>query len=771
VLLAGAVFGATLVSVCLLFNERLLKSLFEHDMRRLDDIQDVIFILSFFVVVTAPATILGLRALSGGPQYMAYAARLTPLAVLLTLAAVEFIFYIVHQRREQGVLLFRKLDPPLWRIVILVLVSLLGIVVFVIQTGFGVTPDRNMGAPAIPLLEWQILLVVLVLVIFAFLPWRHLERWDRWFALAVYFFTVTLWLSQPINTAYTATPPRAPNFEIYPFSDPQIYSQYSQAALIGNGFLYPEVPSRALYVAFLTWAHLLGGQDYNTIIFLQTLLLALFPVSLYLIGRELGGRAVGFGLAAMPLFRDINSNIAVPFASNVTYSKLLLSELPLALALGFFILIVIHWLKYGQNSNSLPILAGGVIGVATLVRTQGVILVAVVAFIALMIMKDKKRWLLSIFLMGMSLTITIVPWLTRNYAATGGLITDNPISQVMTMARRWNGSWGNEVLPRLPGETDVQYSSRMTDIAVEAFKHNPQYILRTAANHFINSEIASLMVLPLRNEVRNPSEVLTPQLAFWSTTLKPHQLPLFSFYLLLFGLGLATAIRRLGWLGVLPLGSGVIYNIWTALFFSSGERFIVPLDWTVYFYQLFGGVMLGALVFGFTKNGYESASDWIEELVQVPSAFPDPKTEPRQHIWLVAGVVVFFAVFTPFTEFIFPQRYTSTFNKQLEEQAGFLPEAGETVIYGRATYPRYYFPGEGELTAKLGYKAGEEPRLVFFVVGSSNGLVVFHLEDAPKFFPHTSDVYMVGIWDEQGYFSPRSVFVLKDGQSAIYQSP
>lgn len=771
-LLLGTALVLTLFSVILFFNERLFKQAWLRDAQFIGMLQDVLFIIALFVCIFAPASIFVLRSLSEGPQYKAYAERLMPLSAWFTLAGMEFIFYIMCMRYEQGTELIRRLDTVFWQRVVVVFGVLLPLIGIVAITGIGITPDYNMGSPAIPLWEWQVLLICLVLTWSAFFPKKVLEGWDRWAVLIVYLFTVVIWMNQPINPAYTATPPRAPNFEIYPFSDPQIYSQYAESALVGNGFLYPDVPSRAFYVAFLTWANWFGKQDYELIVVWQTLALAWFPVSLYLIGRELGGRVVGLGLAAMPIFRDINSNIAVPFASNVTYSKLLLSELPLALFLGLCVLCIIRWIKYNQNSISLPILAGGLLGVASLIRTQSVVLIAVIAIITLLMMHNKKQWLIGIFIFSVALAFTVFPWLVRNYVATGGLVLDNPTSQVMTMARRWNGSWGNETLPHLPDETDAQYSSRMTEVALEAFRRDPQYILHTAANHFVNSEIASLMVLPLRSEFNSFSEFVTPQSAFWSTTLKPQNLLLFALYLSLFGVGMAAAIRRLSWLGLFPLSLGVSYNLWTALFFSSGERFIVPLDWTIYFYQVIGFVTFGALLLGYTKNGYENASAWIKELIQPRLVLPTSEVDSRQRIWLAIGIVVLLAVFTPFTEFIFPQRYTAEFMSELEKQSNIRPSAGETVLYGRVIYPRYYFSGEGEPdSAKLGYEKSKEPRLVFYVVGSSNALVVFYLKEVPTFFPNASDVYLVGMWSDKGYFSPRAAFVRKDGQTAEYQLP
>lgn len=770
--LLGIAFILTGLSLVLFYHDRLpLYSQIEK-FRYYERLGDVSLIFSTFLLVAAPTVILTLRSFTDGPQYIAYAERLSPLAFWFILSAFELILYIVYLRRETGIRLLKRLISTS-RTFLFVFSIIFVITLGVAFTKIGITPDYNMGAPAIPLFEWQVALIVLMLIGYAFFLRQKFVILDRWVIPFVYFLTVAIWLSQPINAAYTATPPRAPNFEIYPFSDPQIYAQYAQAAIVGNGFLYPDVPSRALYVAFLTWAHLLGNQNYELVVVLQTLLLAWFPVSLYLIGKELGGRAVGFGLAALPFFRDVNSNIAVPFASNVTYSKLLLSEIPLALFLGFFIWVVIRWLKYDQHSRWMPLLAGGILGGAALIRTQSVALVAVIALIAFLVIKNKKEWFKGVLILGIALAFTLLPWLGRNYIATGGLVVDNPISQMMTMARRWNGSWGNEMIPRLADETDAQYSSRMTQVAIDAFKRDPQFVLRTAANHFINSEIASLMILPVRNEIRSPSELLVPQHAFWSTTITSRQLPLFAFYLFLFGMGLSVAISRFSWIGVIPFTLGIAYNAWTALFFSSGERFIVPLDWTVYLYQLLGLITLGSVLLAFTAKGYESASFWTRELLTpTPAVLPAAAVSPQRQLYLAAGIVMLLAVFTPATEFIFPTRYPPLLAEELKQQAGFSAEQGEIIIYGRATYPRYYFSGEGEPeTEKLGYRESEQARLVFNVAGSTNALVVFELPDSPSFFPHASDVYMVGTWSEEGYFSPRAALVMKNGQSAVYELP
>ena len=728
---------------------------------------DLIYIIALSATIVVAVFIIASPSLKSNPLYPVYAARLRPLALWFGLSALELAVLVAWNRYRNAKDIFDALQP-IWKktVFLIAAFSLLGGLITL--TRIGITPDYNWGAPPIPFLEWQIFLILLFIGILVFFPHVNTKVNHKWIPFGIYIFTVVLWLSQPVNPAFTATPPRAPNFEIYPFSDPQFYAQYAQSALIGNGFLWPEVPARPFYVALLTWFHFLGNQNYQNIITLQSLVLAIFPVLLYFLGKDIGGRPLGLGLALLAAFRDINSNIAVPFASNVTYSKLFLSEFPTALLISLATLLAIRWLRSSNRHSWFPLLIGGVLGAAALIRLQSSILAATIILLAFFVISNHKQWLKGSFFIVIGFALTIAPWLIRNYVATGGLVLDNPISQTMTMARRWSGSTGNEILPRLAGENDAQYSSRLTKMALASIKQNPGFILHTAANHFVNSEIASLLAFPIRDEILSPWELLIPQHAFWKTPLAVNQIPLFAFYLFLFSVGVVTAWHYHGMIGLLPLGLGLAYNLWTALFLSSGERFIVPLDWSVHLYELFGVLILGGLLLSFVQGVREDISAWIRMPSNDHSAIDESPVLSRRHLILSLILVLFLGAFLPMTESIFPQKYPPKSQIEIVQQIGMTAENGEIALYGRAIYPRYYDAGDGEPgTAKLGYGSDEKARLLFFLVGPQNGLVIFELDNAPQFFPNTSDVYMIGTQTDN-YFSPRVVKVTKDSQTELY---
>ncbi len=725
-----------------------------------------LFPLSTIVTISAPAAILILRALgkTSGFIFTAYADRLAPLAFWLTLSALEFaIVYSQNQNPGDKTLP----TPRFYRLTFISMLALALITAFILITRLGLTRynDGSWGTPTTPLLEWHIFLALIASLTFLSFEtrWKWLQK-DKFTAALIYIFTCFLWLAQPILPGYFATPPRAPNFEIYPFSDALIYAQYAQSALVGNGFMWPDVPTRPLYITFITWLHVLAGQDYIRVIFLQTLVLAAFPAVLYLLGKEVAGRPLGLGLALLATFRDLTANLAAPFALNYTYSKLFFSEIPAALLLSLFTLMMVRWMRQPKPAWY-PLLAGGILGLSALIRLQSAVLLAAVIPISFFVISSRKKWLTGSALLVLGLTLALIPWLARNFRATGGLVLDNPISQTMVLARRWGGDNGNQIFPHLPGEGDAQYSSRMTRQALQSLKNNPQRILGSAVNHFFNNEIGNLLVFPLRDQLNSPGELLWPKHAFWqSWNSQPSagQLPVIAFYLTLFGLGLATAWHKNGLLGLLPLGLSLIYNAWTALFLSSGDRFLVPLDWAAYLYLFLGLLTLVSLILR------DNVAAWIFARFNGETGSGESVPVSWHGIFLTGTVILLLGASIPLTESAFPQKYALLSAPKVPVSGTGIATSTDISLQGRAIYPRWYDAGEGEPgTAKLGYGKADEARLVFFLVGERNTLVIFPLSSAPKFFPNTSDVTITGT-QADGYVQAHSANVSKDGKSFSY---
>lgn len=734
-------------------------------LRKLDPFLPFLCLVGLF---TAPLAILALNALAvydTGYFYSALATRLTPIAAWVSLSALE---YLLFKLIKSGKLTAVANWPILIVLVVLVVTG-----AFMMITRLGLTPlkDGSFGHPALPALEWHVLLSLGLALLGPHIirgvssllnTKRQTFNVERLTIFVIYLSTLALWLITPIQAGWFATPPRAPNFEIYPFSDALIYAQYVQSALAGYGFMWPDVPTRPFYIVILTWLHALGGQDYTTIIVLQTLALAAFPAVLYLLGNEIGGKPLGIGLAVLAALRDVAQNQAADFSLNYTYSKLYFSEIPAALLMTLAAWLTIRWMRRASTPSFVPLVIGGLAGLAALIRLQSAVILAAFVIVAFFVMaKRRKTWITGALLMALGLTLALSPWLARNTRAAGGLVFDNPISQTMVFARRWSGSAGNEMLPKQPGENDAQYSSRMTRFALDSFQREPGRILLGAANHFFNNQYALLLTFPLRDKLTNPAELIRPAHAFWQSEARfdGKNLAFVAFYALLAAIGIGAAWQRARWIGLLPLVLASLYNAWTALFLSSGDRFMVPIDWAGTLYLLLGLLTLvGALA------GRDNAPLTAPEVVSTQEELATRKAPSRNQgrgLVLTAACILLVGASLPLTEFAFPQA-------EPLNAPGLAPQAGEVIRSGRAIYPRYYAAGEGEPgTAKAGYEISEEARLVFFLVGEESGLVILPLADAPKFFPHTAEVVVVGTMRENNLHA-RVILAQKDDLSAQY---
>lgn len=679
---------------------------------------------------------------------------------------------------------------------IIVLLTLAVLSILVAVTSIGIVPsyskgDWSRGLPAVPLLEWQIVVAFIFMVYFRVLELRKKTFFQQqyseiWICSLIWILATGVWLSQPVIPNASALKPHEPNFEIYPFLDAQTYDQYAQSVLIGSGYGDGNIPQRPFYIVFLVFAHLLVGQDYEKIVIVQTVFLAFFPVLLYILGKEFFGRPIGLSIALLAVFRDYTSNLVSPFTGNLSYTKVLLAEIPVAIFLALFLIIGIRWIR-SDFSNRLGFFMGGVIGLAILIRTQAVVALFAILLVSLFVVKRSTivAFIKSSIVLFIGIMLVVSPWIIRNWTITGDFVFDNPESQTLNLALRYGRLNEIEVdLDRFSGETAAEYNRRLRQIASEVFWADPLHSFWGISNAFLNHCINNILIFPLRYELKSLQDILTPVDAFWekwegnSTFI---QSMLMFFYILLFGLGVATAWHRYAMVGLLPLILNLLYNLWTSLALLSGQRFMVTMDWSIYLYYMIGFFSLIGAYLALLNNGHFKMMEWFEKREDKKDALSPT------HFWFYAifGLLFLFIGGLPvLVEHVFPNKYSSLSNEQVMTkisdkiavlQNDFdlaciqrLDENKSLVfVHGRALYPRYYSAGDGEsITDAVGYKIVDVPRLVFEIVGQSNARVIFPLAEVPIFFPHASDVTLIYGEDSSLWF----VYVEKDKDAKIYTS-
>jgi hypothetical protein len=160
--------------------------------------------------------------------------------------------------------------------------------------------------------------------------------------------------------------------------------------------------------------------------------------------------------------------------------------------------------------------------------------------------------------------------------------------------------------------------------------------------------------------------------------------------------------------------------------------------------------------------------------------------------WNGAGTllvsVLLISVAIPLIEWSVPQRYPVLTDQALiqnewsdnvvlengerisaSDLQSFLQKETEAkIIYGRALYPSYYEKSKfwGEASANL-LEASKYNRLQFTLIGSKNIFVFIPLQEAPLYFPHASDVFVVGCLKRTGI----QALIIKVNDQILGRSP
>ncbi len=546
------------------------------------------------LAVLAGASLFVLRYLNP-PFLEPYFARLGLLLWYLLFLGIQIFFLLLGNQYGLHLEAAAK-TKSLLRPAALALGALLFVLVFVSVTRLGLTPDpAYWGEPGVPVMGWQLivaLLAGLAMMVVSLDLTGHPVR-DFWICAAVWLFAAILWLSVPLavmrNSFYEPISP--PVYQAFPNSDAGYYDSMAQSLLIG----YPyqgQIPARPLYVVFLAALHLVFGEGYALIIAGQTLVLALVPVSLYLLGKRLHSRAAGVTIALIATFREFNS-LLVSSQTRVSNTKTLLVDLPTLLFMVAACLLTLRWFQTRRERTAL--LAGGFFGALLLLRTQAALILPFVLVLSIPVYGSLGRiWRRAAALFVGALVVTIAPWLLHNYLVSGHLAFDAPFQyQIIASQYRYTGNLDIN---------SIDLSGKSLAGMVLAFAlRDPGFVVGFVLNHLLATQIGGLLALPL---IEPFSGLLAPINMYWlrwTGDLSWFNLLLVIFYLAIMAVGLGASWRRFRWAALVPLVFSLGYALANGLGRFSGWRYDLPADWISYFFFGVGAVQLlafGAALFG-----------------------------------------------------------------------------------------------------------------------------------------------------------------------------
>lgn len=590
-----------------------------------------------------------------------------------------------------------------------------------------------------------------------------------------------LWAKEPVRSDFLVTAPVAPNFEMYPDYDARNYDLMSQFALIGQGINNHSFFDRTLYPAFLVYLHNLAGQDYEGLMAIQAAIFAVLPALLYLVGTKLRNRGAGLGLGILIALRGVNQ-IEVGNIIETSHQKYMLTEYPTAILLVLATFLLVKWARNPSKNWPLAGLAGGMIGLSTLLRPHSLALIPMVIALTVLVYRHRARmWLGVSGLVVTAALLGVLPW--TQFSGNNTSLFDLYLVRIQDVIRqRYPQFFQPSGMQLEPGAALPQGNFRLA--LVRPAPTPEKSVLAFATDNFLNNLVTSAQILPNTPFYLEPRVVVKKTDNFWkpywdgSLTLWARLLlPL---NLLFVALGLSTTWKRARLGGLIPLIVMLTYFAVNALGRTSGGRYIVPVDWVIVIYYVLG--LVAAFEFALTFLGYQ---------VNAQSSSQDAITTGKNPRWWAGALTVLLASATfgaliPLAQEINTPRYQALPDTALAEQfitlAGkqlgltsqdlqkFLSDQNAVILQGRSLYPRQLNKDEGlDISVYNFYHPMPYPRTLFTLLGPKGENVIILPRISPAKVANSVDVLVLGCHAE-GYIQAWAVIRLDD-KSVFQRTP
>lgn len=722
-----------------------------------------------------------------------YWISLRPIMIFILILSLVTLAIITIMRSKVG-FSDLKLSKPHFLTLLLFAASLL---IFGIMSYSGVglrlSDDFWYGA-GVPILVPQLILAIVCGILFLQFEKRFKDRRSDLFVfLVIYVVTALLWIREPLQASFVFPGPHPPNHVLYPFADAATFDSASQFALIGQGILNGQNYERSLYSSFLIFLHLLADQDYEKMMAIQAGIFAIFPALIYLLGRSLNIRAVGFAAAIVAVWRGVNS-IAASNLIDMANPKMILTDFPAAIAMATIILLTCEWLKAPIRKSHYPLWLGGAIGFAFILRTNFLLLLPLIPIYAFFrLSPERKKWLLSSFLIFLGVILITLPWELRNQAR-GGVLYGSYLAkfQFVIQQRYLSPTEPGSSLPQQNEQSPSLLSLKTANVIFELSKNRTSAaqdtqlcdtVLCFVPNHFLHNIVTSILILPtspqmddLRHTVKDVYPYWRPD---WDGSFNPSALFFFVINVFFVVLGVSSAWAILKLPGLAPLAIFIFYNLAAALARTSGGRYLVPMDWILSFYFLLG---IFQLITWFANN---LGVKW--ELFPPQIQQEHPQSLAPRNSWnaiLILAALFGLGSLIPLSESFQPSRYQNTDVTQTlidHEQAvtnagmsindidSFLMNPNAELLVGRILYPRYYPIDRGEIFI-YPYVTMGFPRTAFIFIGPHGERGVILPGDVPKYFPQAADALILGCREEK-YLDALAVILLDDSGTIYSRSP
>ena len=702
-----------------------------------------------------------------------YLSRLFPLLIwLLLVSSLSVLLYFLEIPRNE---LLLKGNKYILKNGLLVFCAMGVLVAFIAITGIGTSyPADYWYGAGVPVLGLQVFFSIVAGIVFIFLEPKikfNKSYLDLVLFISIWVVAAIFWSRQPLSTNYFM-PDTADN-QIYPYSDAATYDQGAQYALIGQGVFNSNYFDNTLYSVLLTYFHLALGQNFSVLMVWQAAFYAVLASIVYLIGKELHSRALGISAGVLIALRGINAVVSAKWIDTAS-PKMMLTDFPAAIGIAIFIWVMLKYLNQPEK-NSRLIWVGAVFGLTLMVRTHVLTLLPVTfLFIVFVLKLSWKKAILAGLLVITGLFVVTLPWEIRNQSKGIPMFYVYYYRIEVILINRYGLDIGSATpLEDIHQGNVFQYalSKPIARLRVNNIGPSENFSCDNTVcsifNHFFHNVVtsfASLPSTPFFDDLWNTVKGDTP---YWKKNWSDGHIGVLGMMMMvlnmaLISLGIGTIGSRSKKLAFLPVLIFFTYLATNSIGFTSGGRYIAPVDWIVYIFYIAGGLRLYAWFMGLK---IPLVSDEVKTFEESKHTFLE-KVEYSKLVVPLFSILLLGSIL-PLSDFIAKPRYkvqtpdeilANLDAKGLIEQSGFsreelvsfLSQPTAMIHEGRILYPRYYPSGDGEQDQTTFYRYLDYQRLAFTLIGPySENIegVIIPGNQIKDFSIHAEDAVVLGCWN------------------------
>ncbi|MBT3407114.1 hypothetical protein HN415_00355, partial [Candidatus Woesearchaeota archaeon] len=500
----------------------------------------------------------------------------------------------------------------------------------------GITPDPSYwNVAGIPLTAFQFVLAIFITVNIAFLikfifkkqsKSENNIRVDIILLFFIYISTFLIWNNSPMLKHYFSIEPSPPNYQPFPYSDARVYDLGAISVNNGWGIHFGGIIDKPLYIGLLSIFHIISPNNYINFTIIQIAILSLITPFLFFFGRTFHSRFFGIFIALIVIIQQKNAIVLSHVVAGVN-SKLFVTEIFTLFGLIILAFLLFQWTLKGNNKTLFSLLIGCILGLTSLIRLNPVILLPVISFFMLVFLwKTKKVWLFQNITFLVGFIIVISPWLLTGKDQNNMPYFFDKFTKViqsrysLSNTQLRNNSIYSKNIKIAKINRDFLLSEYIND---HDFNENnmdfnvfPYFII----NHSIHNIIGSFLILPdsINKENQNITTLVKRsywqenQTQTWLGELDTGQLIFIIINLLIISFGFYWSWKRWKLAGLIPLMIFIAYCISLGLARNSGSRYIVPIDWIIYFYYSIGILYVLKFMFSNIYIGLKSNNDNLQ---------------------------------------------------------------------------------------------------------------------------------------------------------------